>query len=216
LQKFLKEPQKSDGDNMFTGIVNGTGTIVTISGESVVRIGINFDLVSTENLEIGASVAVDGVCLTVVEQIEKIVYFDVIPETLSRTTLSKKSVGSKVNLERSLKLGDELGGHMLSGHIMGMGSIELVDSQPGNTDLKVSVNNQIIKYINPKGYVAVDGISLTIGDVSENSFMLHLIPETLRLTTIGDKQVGELVNIEIDSMTQTIVSTVERIMEATR
>jgi riboflavin synthase len=216
LQKFLKEPQKSDGDNMFTGIVNGTGTIVTISGESVVRIGINFGLVSTENLEIGASVAVDGVCLTVVEQIEKIVYFDVIPETLSRTTLSKKSVGSKVNLERSLKLGDELGGHMLSGHIMGMGSIELVDSQPGNTDLKVSVNNQIIKYINPKGYVAVDGISLTIGDVSENSFMLHLIPETLRLTTIGDKQVGELVNIEIDSMTQTIVSTVERIMEATR
>jgi riboflavin synthase len=216
LQKFLKEPQKSDGDNMFTGIVNGTGTIVTISGESVVRIGINFGLVSTENLEIGASVAVDGVCLTVVEQIEKIVYFDVIPETLSRTTLSKKSVGSKVNLERSLKLGDELGGHMLSGHIMGMGSIELVDSQPENTDLKVSVNNQIIKYINPKGYVAVDGISLTIGDVSENSFMLHLIPETLRLTTIGDKQVGELVNIEIDSMTQTIVSTVERIMEATR
>lgn len=216
MQKFLKEPQKSDGDNMFTGIVNGTGTIVTISGESVVRIGINFGLVSTENLEIGASVAVDGVCLTVVEQIEKLVYFDVIPETLSRTTLSKKSVGCKVNLERSLKLGDELGGHMLSGHIMGMGSIELVDSQPENTDLKVSVNNQIIKYINPKGYVAVDGISLTIGDVSENSFMLHLIPETLRLTTIGDKQVGELVNIEIDSMTQTIVSTVERIMEATR
>lgn len=199
---------------MFTGIVNGTGTIISLSGESVVRIGISFDLVSTENLEIGASVAVDGVCLTVVKQVEKTVYFDVIPETLTRTTLSNKSVGSKVNLERSLKLGDELGGHMLSGHIMGMGSIESVDTQPENTDLKISVENQIIKYINPKGYVAIDGISLTIGEVSGNSFMLHLIPETLRLTTIGSKKSGDLVNIEIDSMTQTIVSTVERIMEA--
>ena len=199
---------------MFTGIVNGTGTIISLSGESLVRIGISFDLVSTENLEIGASVAVDGVCLTVVKQVEKTVYFDVIPETLTRTTLSNKSVGSKVNLERSLKLGDELGGHMLSGHIMGMGSIESVDTQPENTDLKISVENQIIKYINPKGYVAIDGISLTIGEVSGNSFMLHLIPETLRLTTIGSKKSGDLVNIEIDSMTQTIVSTVERIMEA--
>ena len=199
---------------MFTGIVNGTGTIISLSGESVVRIGISFDLVSTENLEIGASVAVDGVCLTVVKQVEKTVYFDVIPETLTRTTLSNKSVGSKVNLERSLKLGDELGGHMLSGHIMGMGSIESVDTQLENTDLKISVENQIIKYINPKGYVAIDGISLTIGEVSGNSFMLHLIPETLRLTTIGSKKSGDLVNIEIDSMTQTIVSTVERIMEA--
>lgn len=199
---------------MFTGIVNGTGTIISLSGESVVTIGISFDLVSTENLEIGASVAVDGVCLTVVKQVEKTVYFDVIPETLTRTTLSNKSVGSKVNLERSLKLGDELGGHMLSGHIMGMGSIESVDTQPENTDLKISVENQIIKYINPKGYVAIDGISLTIGEVSGNSFMLHLIPETLRLTTIGSKKSGDLVNIEIDSMTQTIVSTVERIMEA--
>ena len=199
---------------MFTGIVNGTGTIISLSGESVVRIGISFDLVSTENLEIGASVAVDGVCLTVVKQVEKTVYFDVIPETLTRTTFSNKSVGSKVNLERSLKLGDELGGHMLSGHIMGMGSIESVDTQPENTDLKISVENQIIKYINPKGYVAIDGISLTIGEVSGNSFMLHLIPETLRLTTIGSKKSGDFVNIEIDSMTQTIVSTVERIMEA--
>ena len=199
---------------MFTGIVNGTGTIISLSGESVVRIGISFDLVSTENLEIGASVAVDGVCLTVVKQVEKTVYFDVIPETLTRTTLSNKSVGSKVNLERSLKLGDELGGHMLSGHIMGMGSIESVDTQPENTDLKISVENQIIKYINPKGYVAIDGISLTIGEVSGNSFMLHLIPETLRLTTIGSKKSGDFVNIEIDTMTQTIVSTVERIMEA--
>lgn len=199
---------------MFTGIVNGTGTIISLSGESVVTIGISFDLVSTENLEIGASVAVDGVCLTVVKQVEKTVYFDVIPETLTRTTLSNKSVGSKVNLERSLKLGDELGGHMLSGHIMGMGSIESVDTQPENTDLKISVENQIIKYINPKGYVAIDGISLTIGEVSGNSFMLHLIPETLRLTTIGSKKSGDFVNIEIDSMTQTIVSTVERIMEA--
>ena len=198
---------------MFTGIVQGTGTIQSMSGESVRRFIIDFNEVSTDNLQIGASVAINGVCLTVVEQNNKLVSFDVIPETIDRTTFSNSRVGDKVNLERSLKIGDELGGHLLSGHVMGIGEIDYISTGEDNTDIKIIAESNIMKYINSKGYVAIDGISLTIGEVSSNSFMLHLIPETLRITTIGDKTIEDRVNIEIDSMTQTIVSTVERIME---
>jgi len=198
---------------MFTGIVQGTGTIQSMSGESVRRFIIDFNEVSTDNLQIGASVAINGVCLTVVEQNNKLVSFDVIPETIDRTTFSNSRVGDKVNVERSLKIGDELGGHLLSGHVIGIGEIDYISTGEDNTDIRIIAESNIMKYINSKGYVAIDGISLTIGEVSSNSFMLHLIPETLRITTIGDKTIEDRVNIEIDSMTQTIVSTVERIME---
>ena len=199
---------------MFTGIVAGTGTIREMSGKEVVRILIDFQSVTTDNLETGASVSIDGTCLTVVEIKSPIISFDVIPETLQKTTLGSKSAGSSVNLERALKMGDELGGHLLSGHILGMGEItERVEGKE-NLDLRISCPNHIMKFVQEKGYIAIDGISLTIGNVDETSFSLHLIPETLALTTISDKQVGDKVNIEVDSMTQTIVTTVERILEA--
>ena len=199
---------------MFTGIVAGTGTIREMSGQEVVRIVIDFQSVTTDNLETGASVSIDGACLTVVDINSPIISFDVIPETLQKTTLGAKSAGSSVNLERALKMGDELGGHLLSGHILGMGEItERVEGKE-NLDLRISCPNHIMKFIQEKGYIAIDGISLTIGNDDETSFSLHLIPETLALTTISDKQVGEKVNIEVDSMTQTIVTTVERILEA--
>ena len=102
---------------------------------------------------------------------------------------------------------------MLSGHIMGMGTISSVERNSDALSIKISSSENIMKYINPKGYVAIDGISLTIGEVDTESFYIHLIPETIRLTTIGIREIGDIVNIEIDSMTQTIVSTVERIME---
>ena len=199
---------------MFTGIVAGTGTISEMAGEEVVRIVIDFESVSTDNLETGASVSIDGTCLTVVEIKSPMISFDVIPETLQKTTLGAKSSGSAVNLERALRMGDELGGHLLSGHILGMGEItERVEGKE-NLDLRISCPNHIMKFVQEKGYIAIDGISLTIGNVDETSFSLHLIPETLALTTIGGKQIGDKVNIEVDSMTQTIVSTVERILEA--
>ena len=199
---------------MFTGIVAGTGTIREISGEEVVRIVIDFQSVTTDNLETGASVSIDGTCLTVVDINSPKISFDVIPETLQKTTLGNKSAGSSVNLERALKMGDELGGHLLSGHILGMGEItERVEGME-NLDLRISCPSHIMKFVQEKGYIAIDGISLTIGDVDETSFSLHLIPETLALTTIGGKQIGDKVNIEVDSMTQTIVTTVERILEA--
>ena len=198
---------------MFTGIVAGTGNITSISGKDVIRIDIDFCNVTTDKLEIGASVSVDGVCLTVVEINSPIISFDVIPETLKLTTLGSKDVSSMVNLERSLKMGDELGGHLLSGHIMGMGEITTRNEGDDFLDLTIKPTKKINKYIQEKGYLAIDGISLTVGEVSEEGFNLHLIPETLAITTIGTKKVGEQVNIEVDSMTQTIVTTVERILE---
>lgn len=199
---------------MFTGIVAGTGTIREMSGEEVIRIVIDFQSVTTNNLQTGASVSIDGTCLTVVQINSPNISFDVIPETLEKTTLGNKSAGSPVNLERALKMGDELGGHLLSGHILGMGEITERIQGKENLDLRISCPNHIMKFVQEKGYIAIDGISLTIGNVDETSFSLHLIPETIALTTIGTKQIGEKVNIEVDSMTQTIVTTVERILEA--
>ncbi len=198
---------------MFTGIVAGMGRISHIEGSNVIRIIIDFGMVSTEGLVEGASVSVDGVCLTVVDIDSQMVSFDVIPETLSLTTLGEKTEGHWVNLERALKVGDELGGHILSGHILGVGEIIERTSGEGNLDLVIDCPSDIMKFVQQKGYIAIDGISLTIGQVDDGGFSLHLIPETLKFTTIGGKGLGEHVNIEVDSMTQTIVSTVERILE---
>jgi riboflavin synthase len=198
---------------MFTGIVAGMGRISHIEGNEVIRIVIDFSMVSTEGLAEGASVSVDGVCLTVVEIDGQIISFDVIPETLSLTTLGEKIEGHWVNLERALKVGDELGGHILSGHILGVG--EIIERSTGDEHLDILIDcpSDVMKFVQEKGYIAIDGISLTVGQVDEGGFSLHLIPETLRFTTIGGKGLGEHVNIEVDSMTQTIVSTVERILE---
>jgi len=199
---------------MFTGIVAGTGTISEISGSDVIRIVIDFNSVSTDNLAKGASVSIDGTCLTVVEINSPKISFDVIPETLQKTTLGQKTIGSLVNLERALKMGDELGGHLLSGHIIGLGKITDKVQGTANLDFRIECPQNIMKFVQEKGYIAIDGISLTIGEVDEVGFSLHLIPETLAITTIGSKVIGDNVNIEIDSMTQTIVTTVERILEA--
>ena len=198
---------------MFTGIVAGMGRVESIEGDELVRLVINFSTVSTEGLEIGASVSVNGVCLTAVEIIGSTVAFDVISETLNLTTLGTLAEGNWVNLERALKVGDEIGGHLLSGHIMGTGEIIVREETDENTDLVIDCPADIMRFIQPKGYIAIDGISLTVGRVEENTFSLHIIPETLRLTTLGVKGLGSDVNLEVDSMTQTIVATVERMME---
>lgn len=196
---------------MFTGIVQGTGQIAeVIEGETIKSFKI--ELPNTDSLEIGASVSVDGVCLTVTSIQNKMVSFDVIQETLTRTTLGQLEKGDIVNIERSLKFGDEIGGHLLSGHIIATGLVnERHDSGEG-IDLSIIAPPSIEKYLIEKGYVAIDGISLTVGEVSNSRFNLHIIPETIRQTKIASKQVGDAVNIEIDSTTQTIVSTVERII----
>ena len=122
---------------MFTGIVAGTGTIAEISGSEVIRIVIDFNSVSTKGLQTGASVSIDGTCLTVVEINSPKIAFDVIPETLQKTTLGQKTIGSLVNLERALKMGDELGGHLLSGHIIGLGKITDKVQGAANLDFRI-------------------------------------------------------------------------------
>ena len=138
------------------------------------------------------------------------VYFDIIEETLNRTTLGNVGVGDYVNVERSLRVGDELGGHILSGHVMTTAKIiEKVENE-GSIDLLIENKEEFSDYILEKGYVAIDGMSLTIGEVSEEWFSLHIIPETLRVTTIESKSEGDRVNIEIDSRTQAIVDTIRK------
>ena len=197
---------------MFTGIVQGRGEIVSIeSGNEITTLRIRVP--STEGLAIGASISIDGVCLTATEFAEGIVSFDVIPETLEKTTLGELEVGGLVNVERSLRYGDEVGGHLLSGHIIGRGIISKADPVGDGAQYTILSPPDVRKYIVSKGYVGIDGISLTIGDVHDDGFDLHLIPETLRLTTLGEKQVGDAVNLEIDSTTMMIVETVERMMK---
>ncbi|MBK64592.1 MAG: riboflavin synthase [Euryarchaeota archaeon] len=198
---------------MFTGIVQGTGTIISIDKKSTSST-FSIDLGQLSgHLSLGASVSIDGVCMTVTSQKDTIVLFDAIEETLSRTTLGQAVEGDIVNLERALKMGDELGGHLLSGHIMCKSSVVSRRNNGEGVDLEISVNDELKPYILEKGYIAIDGISLTIGNVNENTFNLHLIPETLERTTINSKIEGSLVNIEIDSITQAVVSTVASIME---
>jgi riboflavin synthase len=197
---------------MFTGIVQGLGVIKSIEeGDGI----ITFSVVcpDTQDLIIGASVAIDGVCLTATSINGDLVTFDIIPETMERTTLGERTVDDNVNIERSLRYGDEVGGHLLSGHIIGRGLVTYSESVGEGAQLKIKAPPAIQKYIQTKGYIGIDGISLTLGEVVDNEFDLHIIPETLRLTTLGSKQAGDVVNIEIDSTTMMIVETVERLLK---
>jgi len=195
---------------MFTGIVSGVASVKGIEDKGDFW-SINLDLGRfNEGLEIGASISIDGVCLTVVSIEGDDVYFDIIEETLDRTTLSNLKVGDGVNVERSLRLGDELGGHILSGHILTTAQIIEKIENDGSVDFMIENKEEYADYILEKGFVAIDGMSLTIGEVSESCFSLHIIPETLRVTTIESKAEGDKVNIEIDSRTQAIVDTIRK------
>jgi len=196
-------------NDMFTGIVQGVGLVKDVTEHASHRT-ILIEIPNVEGLQTGASVAIDGVCLTVVSFENNDVKFDVIEETLRRTTLGQLSEGSRVNVERSLKFGDEIGGHLLSGHIMDTGEIVEVNNQGDTMDVCLNVSDEVSQYIMEKGYVAINGVSLTIGRCENNTFWLHLIPETLNLTTCDSFVVGQMTNIEIDSTTQAIVATVKR------
>ena len=197
---------------MFTGIVQGLGAVQSIELKEAVWT-LSLVLPNTDGLQRGASVAINGVCLTATDIEGSTASFDVIPETLARSNLSTLEIGSTVNVERSLKMGDELGGHLLSGHVMGMGSIVARSEIGEGVDLVIEAPTTMMKFIHEKGYIGLNGASLTIGEVSGQRFNIHLIPETLALTTFGTSSEGDVVNIEIDSMTQTVVATVERMLK---
>ena len=200
---------------MFTGIVAASCKVVsTDQGEEVRSIVVDLSGYD-DDLEIGASVAIDGVCMTVVSSLDGHVRFEAIPETLERTTIGLLKQGSQVNIERSLRMGDELGGHILSGHVMTTARILQRTQKGEGIDLLIEHQVETKPYILEKGYVAIDGMSLTVGEVEGEGFNLHIIPETLRITTIGAKTEGDLVNIEVDSKTQAVVDTI-RSMEVER
>ena len=197
---------------MFTGIVQGVGEVITKTSHNTVT-SMTIKLPNVKSLAIGASVSINGVCLTVVSLDSNIVRFDIIDETLKRTNLGDISVGDFVNIERSLKFGDEVGGHVLSGHIFDTGIINSKATKGDQMSLSILAPPSIQKYLTEKGYIAIDGISLTVGEIKDGCFDLHIIPETMRLTILDSKEVGDIVNIEIDSNTQLIVETIERLLE---
>ena len=197
---------------MFTGIVQDIGLI---SCKKETGSGIFLEVKTQpgllKDLKIGASIAVNGVCLTVVKFTEDHVSFDVIPETLRVTNLEFVSEGSEVNLERSLKFGDEVGGHILSGHISCKASSRLVKSQE-ETELVVECPEEWNKYILLKGYIAINGASLTIAKKTTNSFSVFLIPETLDATNLAEVSDGDLLNLEIDQTTYATINAAESLI----
>ncbi|MDK9557418.1 riboflavin synthase subunit alpha [Marinobacter sp. M216] len=196
---------------MFTGIVQGIATveeITTAPGLNTFVIRLPDDKVG--GVTIGASVAINGTCLTVTRQDGNALYFDAMQETLRLTTLGRLEPGDEINFERAARIGDEIGGHLLSGHIHTTATIVEILRPENNVTLWFEVPDEWTRYIFPKGYIAINGASLTIGEVQGNRFNVHLIPETLRATTFGKATEGDEVNIEIDSQTQTIVDTLAR------
>lgn len=198
---------------MFTGIVQGTAEVVEITEkEAFRRQMVRFPQEFLEGLVPGASVAHNGCCLTVTAIDGDRVAFDLMQETLRVTNLGELRVGDRVNFERAARFGDEIGGHQMSGHILCTAEVVKVVASENNRQIRFSLPARFRKYIFTKGYIGIDGISLTIGAVDGNEFEVNLIPETLQRTNIGGRVVGDRVNIEIDPQTQAIVDTVERVL----
>ncbi len=197
---------------MFTGIVQGVATIAEIiEAPGLNTLAIRFPEDQVKHVSTGASVAINGTCLTVTRQDNDILFFDAMQETLRLTILGDLAEGDTVNFERAARIGDEIGGHLLSGHIHTAADIVDIVHSENNVTLWFEVPEEWARYIFAKGYIAINGASLTIGEVAGNRFNVHLIPETLRATTFGNARKGQRVNIEIDSQTQTIVDTLIRL-----
>ncbi|WP_374556199.1 riboflavin synthase subunit alpha [Aquitalea pelogenes] len=202
---------------MFTGIVQGMAEVVAIEEKQDFRRHVvRLPQALTGGIELGASIAHNGCCLTVTEVNDDLVAFDLMAETLRLTNLGALQVGDRVNVERAAKFGDEIGGHAMSGHIICLARVEEVIRTPNNCTVWFSLPAEFTKYVFAKGYIGIDGCSLTIGSVDGNRFCVHLIPETLERTIIQFRQPGDAINIEIDPQTQAIVDTVERVLAQRR
>ncbi|VFP80736.1 riboflavin synthase subunit alpha [Candidatus Erwinia haradaeae] len=199
---------------MFTGIVQGIAELYYIEEKQNVRTYIfKMPNLFLEGLKTGYSVANNGCCLTVTQIIGDYVSFDLVAETLLKTNLDMLNVGDKVNIERAARFSDEIGGHFVSGHIMATAIITQICNKKSNYTIWLTIDVlKKKKYIFYKGFITIDGISLTVGEVTQKEFCVHLIPETLLRTTLGQKNIGDKVNIEFDLNTQVIVDTVERVL----
>ncbi|MSQ77964.1 MAG: riboflavin synthase [Nitrospiraceae bacterium] len=183
---------------MFAGIVEETGAVKSLEKTLAgTRLTV---LASTvmDDLPIGASISVNGTCLTVVKRDDKEFTVDVSPETMGVTNLGKLSAGSPVNLERAMKLNERIGGHLVAGHVDGVGTIRERQQEGNGTVITIEAPPEILRYCIPKGSITVDGVSLTINEVSGRSFSVMIIPHTAKVTTLGLKQQGDTVNLESD------------------
>jgi riboflavin synthase len=179
---------------MFTGIVRELGTVVAFDGRRLVVAAPE----TASGAGVGDSVAVAGVCLTVVEAAQGRLAFDVVPETVSRTALGRLEPGGAVNLEPSLRVGDQLGGHVVQGHVDGVGRVRSSTSEGDSRRTWIDAPEEVVRYCLEKGSIAVDGVSLTVTAVDDDGFEVALIPHTLAVTTLGRLEAGDEVNLEAD------------------
>ena len=199
---------------VFTGIVEGTGIVTEIvHSKNLSKLTVQTSTEFCQDIKIGASVCVDGVCLTICTIDNDKLKFDIMMETLSVTTFDAIKEEDIVNIERSMKLGDEIGGHLLSGHVSSTVKISKIETPENNHILTFQTSSDVLKYIFPKGYVALSGVSLTIGEVDKvkKTFNVYLIPETLRLTNLQNKLVGNRINIELETQTRNMIDTISEI-----
>ncbi len=183
---------------MFTGLVEELGKVKSIARSAKsVRLTVAAGKV-VEDVKIGDSIAVNGTCLTVVEYTKQWFTADVMPETVDSTALARLQIGDTVNLERTLRMGDRFGGHIVSGHIDGIGTIMAKEANDIAVIVKIATDPQVMRYIIKKGSIAIDGISLTVVDYAQDWFTVSLIPHSAKMTTLGYKQTGDIVNLEAD------------------
>ena len=188
---------------MFTGLVETQGKVTSVE-KTGNGIRLSLKPLSDFEVQLGDSISVNGVCLTVTKGVSKYapenseLIFDISPETIRSTNFGELSISDKVNLERALRLSDRLGGHMVTGHVDGVSTISDKRSSGEYTFYKFESSNNILKYVVKKGSIAVDGVSLTVTEVDNRSFSVAIIPHTLKTTNIGDKRIGYKVNVEVD------------------
>ena len=193
---------------MFTGIVTDVGIIrkIETAGDTRFEVTTGYDL---QTLPLGASIACNGVCLTVIETGEDWFAVQASGETLAVTTLGALAAGDRLNLERALRLGDELGGHLVSGHVDGKAELITLLPEGESLRMKLRAPNALKKYIAPKGSVTLDGVSLTVNEVADRDFGINIIPHTWQMTTLGSIKPGDVLNLEIDMLARYV----ERMMK---
>ncbi len=181
---------------VFTGLITDLGTVERLTAGPVTDVWVSSSY--SGDFALGESIACDGVCLTVVDFKGSSFKVQVAPETLRRSTAAKWAAGTRLNLERALRIGDRLGGHWVQGHVDGVGTIRELRADGGTTALRVSLTQELAPFFVEKGSVCIDGVSLTVTAVDTSSFSVMLIPETLARTSLGKKRVGDDVNLETD------------------
>lgn len=194
---------------MFTGIITDLGSVRSIHGDGDKRFEFN-TAYETSNIDDGASIACSGVCLTVIDKGPGWFAAMVSNETLSCSTLKNWMEGTPVNLERAMKLGDELGGHIVSGHVDGVGDIVSIEPDADSHRFRFRPPSDLAKLIAAKGSITIDGVSLTVNDIDGDTFGVNIIPHTMAMTTIGKKQSGDTVNLEVDMLARYVARLLEK------